>query len=148
MRDIAVKRFAENFDLTTYRDNNGQFNVAIKNVGTIISGPKFQKLETSRVNRKESLNDTANSLSITFRERPEQNLTSKFRGGKLSSLMKTRNEDILRLQNSMDEIAFNLVKTVNGLHMRCYVNRDIQVREDGTCPTSGSKRKNNWNKVF
>ena len=39
------------------------------------------------------------TLSITFRERPEQNLTSKVRGGKLSSLMKTRNEDILRFKN-------------------------------------------------
>jgi len=148
MRDIAVKRLAESFDLTTYRDNNGQFNVAIKNVGTIISGPKFQKLETSRVNRKESLNDTANSLSITFRERPEQNLTSKFRGGKLSSLMKTRNEDIVRLQNSMDEIAFNLVTTVNGLHERGYVNRDIPMREDGSLPDADQKGKTTGIKFF
>ena len=63
MRDLAVKRLSESFDITTYRDNNGQFNVAIKNIGTIISGPKFQKLETTRVNRKESLNDTAKGFS-------------------------------------------------------------------------------------
>ena len=149
MRDLAVKRLSENFDIHTYTDNNGQFNVAIRNVGTIISGPKFQKLSTTRVNRSQSLNDTANSLDIFFSERPDQSLTGKFKGGRLSSLMKVRNEDIQRLQKSIDDIAFNLVSSVNAIHERGFVNRTIQMNQDENTPAmQDSKGKTTGIKFF
>lgn len=131
MRDLSIKRLSEKFDLTTYSDNNGQYNVAIKNIGTIISGPKFQELISSRVNRKESLNDTANSLNIYFKERQNQNLSPKFRGGMLSSLLKVRNVDIVRFQKNVDNIAYNLASSVNSVHQRGFVNRNVETGPDG-----------------
>jgi flagellar hook-associated protein 1 FlgK len=49
----------------------------------------------------------------------------------LSSLLKVRNEDILRLQRDVDNIAYNLVTSVNSIHQRGFVNRTIPIGPEG-----------------
>lgn len=78
-------------------------------------------------------------VEVFFKSRPAHKITQKFKSGRLSSLIKVRNEDIRKNQEEIDQIAFDFAKSVNAIHSRGYVGRPVQEFEDGRTVASDAK---------
>jgi flagellar hook-associated protein 1 FlgK len=72
------------------------------------------------------------SVEVVLKDRPSQPITDKFQGGTLASIIKVRNEDLKKLQEDMDGIAFQFTTSVNSIHRQGFVNRPITIGPDGT----------------
>ncbi|MFZ8934080.1 MAG: flagellar hook-associated protein FlgK [Bacteriovoracaceae bacterium] len=135
-RDRLLKRLSEYFKIHHYEDNRGNFNVNIDGVGTIVSGVKMIGLRVGRVSKENSLNNMEGSLMLYFEGRPSNPITHKFRGGRMEALIKTRNEDLQKLQSNLDKIAFQLSKAVNNIHNQGFASRSVEVSPDGSVSQS------------
>ncbi len=138
-RDLAVRNLAKSFKVHTYQDNKGQFVVAARGVGTLVTATQVQRLQIGTSNKENSTNGLPGSADIFFEGKPAHILTKKFQGGSLASLAKVRNEEIVDIKNKIDSIAYNLTKSVNAIHRRGYVNRKIEVGEQGSVSDVDSK---------
>ncbi|WP_127715658.1 flagellar hook-associated protein FlgK [Halobacteriovorax sp. HLS] len=138
-RDLAIRKLAESFDVNTYVDSKGKYVVSAKGVGTLVTGTLVQKLEVGTRNKEDSANGLAGSAEIYFEGKPAFPLTHKFKGGKLSSMIKVRNEDIVEVKTKVNHIAYNLSKSVNAIHRRGYVNRSLTKDEAGNVSSVDNK---------
>ncbi len=138
-RDLAVRNLAKSFNVHTYQDNKGQFVVAARGVGTLVTATQVQRLQIGTSNKENSTNGLPGSADIFFEGKPAHLLTRKFQGGSLASLAKVRNEEIVAIKNKVDTIAYNLTKSVNAIHRRGYVNRSLDVNEQGSASSIDSK---------
>lgn len=130
-RDLAIRNLSESFSVNTYFDNKGQYVVSAKGVGTIVTGTQVQRLEVGTRNKEDSSNGLAGSSEIFFEGKPAFPITDKLRGGKLSAMIKVRNEDIVETKKSINHISYNLAKSVNAIHRRGYVNRKLTPDANG-----------------
>ena len=124
-RDKAVRKLSEYFKVHYYHDNRGSFTVMARGIGSLVTGGIGQKMATAYKSREESSNNMANSIEVFMAGRPQFKITERFQEGILSSLVKLRNKDIRSLQDNMDTIAYELIQTVNAIHRRGFVNRNI-----------------------
>ena len=129
-RDMAVRKLSEYFKVHYYLDNKNAFSVLARGVGSIITGGIGHKLASAYKSKEESSNNMANAIEVYMAEKPQYRISERFREGKLASLIKLRNKDIRELQDNMDNIAYELIQTVNAIHRRGFVNRDIQIGPD------------------
>ena len=130
-RDMAIRGLSESFQIHTYSDNRGNFIVNAVGVGTLVSGGNTQELAAGSLSEDKSSNNMAGSVEIYFKSRPSQPITKNFKNGRLTSLVRTRNEDIQDLQKKTDDIAYEFGMTVNAVHRRGYVQRPIAVDAAG-----------------
>lgn len=138
-RDLAVRNLSKSFKVHTYQDSKGQYVVTAKNVGTLVTGTLAQHLQVGTKNKSDSANNLAGSAEIFFKGKPAHSISHKFQGGSIASLIRVRNQDIVEIKEKVDTIAFNLSKSVNAIHRRGFVNRQIQVSESGQASTVDSK---------
>ncbi|OUR92859.1 flagellar hook-associated protein FlgK [Halobacteriovorax marinus] len=130
-RDLAVRNLSKSFKIHTYQDNGGKYVVAAKGVGTLVTGTLAQHLQVGTKNKADASNGLAGSTEIYFKGKPAHVITQKFQGGSIASLVKVRNKDIVSIKSKVDTIAFNLSKSVNAIHRRGFVNRELEVSESG-----------------
>lgn len=140
-RDQLIRNLAEYFSINTYLDDHGNYVVNAKGVGTLVAGGANQEIKVSGTNEKNSSNGMENSLEIFFANRPGEKITGKFQDGKLASVLKVRNEDIVDLKNKMDRLAFEFSSSVNAIHRRGFVNRKIEMDKSGRDLASSDDRK-------
>ncbi len=131
-RDLALKNLSEYFKIHTYEDEKKRFVVSAQGIGTLVSGLSVQDLATVSMNKEQSSNNMSGSLEIILKDRPAQRISDSFQSGKLSSLTKVRNSDLKKLQDDVDNIAYSFVQSVNAIHRRGFVNRHIDVDQNGT----------------
>lgn len=136
-RDVVIRKMSKNFKLSTYLDNKSNFNVHMDGVGTLVTGPNAIPLTTGRVSKDKAINNMEGSLIIFFKNRPTSPMTHKFKLGNIQGLVSARNVEIQRLQKNIDKIAYEFAKTVNSIHQKGYVNRQIEVDASGK-PVAGS----------
>ncbi len=117
-RDLALRSLSEYFKIHTYVDGKNHFTVNAEGLGTLVSAGQVSELATRGMHEADSKNNMPGSIDIFFKDRPATPVSHKFMRGKLSSLLKARNEDIFQLQKDVDKIAFNLVKSVNAVHQQ------------------------------
>ncbi|MCP4913670.1 MAG: flagellar hook-associated protein FlgK [Oligoflexia bacterium] len=130
-RDLAVRELSKSFKIHTYLDEKNNFNVSAVGVGTLVSGGQFQELAVAGTSIKDSANGMDGAMEVYFKERPSQNMSAKIRGGKLASMIKSRNEHIKNLQDKVDNIAFEFANTVNAIHRRGFVARPVEEGPNG-----------------
>lgn len=130
-RDEVIVKLAEQFDLLTYEDNRGNFNVQIGNVGTLVTGGETIELAVGKVSKEKSLNNMEGSLVIFFDKRPGSFITHKFQRGQLGASIEVRNNEIQRLQQQIDSIAYEFSHVVNNIHNQGFVNRKIEMDVEG-----------------
>lgn len=130
-RDMAVKTLAEYFAVNVYSDEKGRFNVAAEGVGTLVSGGQCQELMSGYSNKDELSANTSGSLEIYFKSRPSQSINASLNSGRLGALVKTKNDDLKKQMEQMDEIAFELVHTVNAIHRRGFAHQGGIVNLNG-----------------
>ena len=130
-RDLALRHLSEHFKIHTYSDERNRFVVTAQGIGTLITGLNVQELATISKNKNDSTNNMNGSVEIVLKDRPSQKITDKFQGGSLAAVVKVRNEDIKRLQQDIDGIAYQFMTSVNTIHRQGFVNRTIKIGEDG-----------------
>ena len=126
-RDKAVRKLSEYFTLHYYYDNKGSFTLSARGVGSLVVGGIGNKFATAYKSKEESSNNMANSIEVYMGQGSQYKVTERFREGILASLVKLRNKDIRNLQDNMDNIAYELVQTVNSIHRQGFANRNIPV---------------------
>lgn len=131
-RDVALKNLSEEFKIHTYTDEKGRFVVTAQGIGTLVTGLHTQELAVISKNKENSSNNMNGSVEVVLKDRPSQPITSKFQGGTLAAVIKVRNEDLKKLQDDMDGIAFQFTTSVNSIHRQGFVNRPISIGPDGT----------------
>ena len=129
-RDIALRNLSNNFKIHTYVDEKNRFIVTAQGIGTLVTGLHTQELGTITNNKNESTNAMNGSVEIVLKDRPSQKITDLFKGGTLASIVKVRNEDLKKLQNDIDSIAYQFTTSVNAIHRQGFVNRPITIGAD------------------
>ncbi|MBC99599.1 MAG: flagellar hook-associated protein FlgK [Halobacteriovoraceae bacterium] len=138
-RDMAIRELSKSFKIHTYSDEKNNFIVAAVGVGTLVAGSQYQELAAAGTALSDSSSGMDGSVEVFFKSRPAHKITHKFKSGRLSSLIKVRNEDIRKNQEEIDQIAFDFAKSVNAIHNRGYVGRPVQEFEDGRTVASDAK---------
>ncbi len=131
-RDLSLKTLSEFFKIHTYTDEKNRFVVAAQGIGTLVTALHTQDLAVTSKNKAESTNNMNGTVEVVLKDRPTQIITSKFQGGSLASVIKVRNEDLKKLQEDMDSIAYQFTNSVNAIHRQGFVNRPITIGTDGT----------------
>lgn len=134
-RDLQILELSKSFEIHTYTDDRNNFVVSAQGVGTLVSAGQYQQLQTGGTSIDRSSNNMDGSVEIYFMNRPGQAITQNFQKGRFSSMLEVRNNDIRRLQERTDDIAYNFANSVNAVHRRGYVNRPIEGSLDGHVPT-------------
>lgn len=130
-RDTALRNLSEHFKIHTYVDEKNRFIVTAQGIGTLVTGLNVQDLGTVTQNKNDSSNGMNGSVEIVLKDRPSQKITDAFKGGSLAAIIKVRNEDLKKLQNDIDGIAYQFITSVNAIHRQGYVNREIPIGADG-----------------
>ncbi len=130
-RDMALRSLSENFKVHTYVDEKNRFIVTAQGIGTLITGLQVQELGTISKNRGDSSNNMNGSIEIVLKDRPSQKITNEFKGGTLAAITKVRNEDLRKLQDDIDGIAFQFTTSVNTIHRQGFANRPIAMDAEG-----------------
>jgi len=130
-RDLGVRELAKSFNISTYADEKNKFVVFAKGVGPLVIGGISQELKVGKLAKADSANNMDGSVEIFVEGRPNFPISGKFSGGIVSSLLIARNEDIFKLQNKIDSIAYDFINTVNAIHRRGFINRPIEMDAEG-----------------
>lgn len=130
-RDMALRTLSENFKIHTYSDEKGRFVVTAQGIGTLVTGLTVQEIATTSKNQEDSSNGMNGSVEIVLKDRPSQKITDLFKGGSLAAVVKVRNEDLKKLQQDIDGIAYQFMTSVNTIHRQGFVNRPIVIGADG-----------------
>lgn len=130
-RDIAIRNLSENFKIDTYVDEKGHFVITAQGIGTLVTGLHVQELGTISRNKDQSSNGMNGSIEIVLKDRPSQKITDSFKSGTLASIAKVRNVDLKKLQDDVDNIAFQFMTSVNTVHRQGFANRPISIGADG-----------------
>ncbi len=138
-RDMALRSLSENFKIHTYVDEKNRFVVTAQGIGTLVTGLHTQELATITQNKTDSSNGMNGSVEIVLKDRPSQKITDLFKGGTLAAIIKVRNEDLKKLQNDIDGIAYQFTTSVNTIHRQGFVNRQITIGADGKPATVDQK---------
>lgn len=128
-RDSEIRELSKVVKVNTYIDGRRNYVVNASGVGTLVSAGNTLELIAKGVPRSESSNDYPGSVEIYYKMRPNNSITNKFKKGELSSLIKVRNEDIHFARKKMDDLAFNLSKSVNEIHRKGF-RKDSKVPDN------------------
>ncbi|MCB9060641.1 MAG: flagellar hook-associated protein FlgK [Halobacteriovoraceae bacterium] len=137
-RDQHIRTIAEYFDVHTYQDEKNRFVVSIQGVGTLVAAGEVQSLNFG-TNPDGTAPNNQGSIDIFFEDRKSFPVTSKIRGGKIGALISVRDGDLDALKSQIDQIAYNTTKSVNAIHRRGFVNREIDII-DGEEPVKFDRR--------
>ena len=138
-RDTQLRELSESFKINTYLDNKNNFIVNAAGVGTLVAGTQIQELAASGISKEDSSNNMAGSVEIYLKNKPSHPITTKFKGGKLASMLQVRNTDITNLRERVDTIAYEFTNTVNAIHRRGFASRKVNVDEAGIADTFDNK---------
>jgi flagellar hook-associated protein 1 FlgK len=139
-RDSAIRALSEYVKVHTYFDNKNHFNVDAVGIGTLVSAGHVAELQIKPLNKDDSPNQMGGAYAIVFKDKSSLDISSKFKVGKLGSLIKVRDEDIFQLQKEIDSIAFNFSNAVNSIHKQGYINKPLTLDpETGTYSSKDGK---------
>ena len=130
-RDILMRQLSEYFKIRTYESKKDGLHVIAQGIGTLIAGKQVQKFTTASNSKDSSGNNLDGSREIYFQARSKAPISEKFVTGRLGAMLMVRNKDQRVLRENIDNIAFELVNSVNAFHKRGFVGRKVPLGEDG-----------------
>lgn len=112
-RDLLLKQLGEKVEISWAEGKNGQVSVTAGQTAILVSGSTATDLMTQR---------TAERDRIEIYYRKDEfgsafNLTNNFKGGKIGGLLDVRDNIVEDALKNVDELAYNLAKEVNTLHI-------------------------------
>jgi flagellar hook-associated protein 1 FlgK len=136
-RDSQVRELSKYLKINTYTDNKGQYVVNANGMGSLVIGNINIELASGMINPTDSAKNKGQA-EIYFSERKDVMLTNKIKGGMLGALIDTREQEVTHGENKTDELAYNLVHLTNAIHRKGFVNKPIQLDQQGQ-PIGGAK---------
>lgn len=128
-RDNKINQLSEFFQTKVYSDGKGRYVVSAEGVGTLVAGGEAQLLAVGGDNRTGSEPD--GRMHVYFKNRPSYPFTNKIKKGELAAMIAVRDQDIGQLRKNVDLVAFEFINTVNAIHRRGYVNRQVKLDPQG-----------------
>ncbi len=138
-RDQIVRNIAEYFTVHTYEDKKGQYVVNVQGVGTLVTGGVTNKLIAVRDSGPEGAKGKG-KVEIQLEGRPGKPVSQKFLKGSIQAMINTRDNEIEKLSNDLDELAHGLAKSTNAIHRRGFVNKKIPTDQNGNIVHSENSR--------
>jgi flagellar hook-associated protein 1 FlgK len=138
-RDLSLRHLSEHFKIHTYSDEKNRFVVSAQGIGTLVTGANVQEFGIISKNQTDSSNNMNGSIEVVLKDRPSQTVTQEFHSGSLASVIKVRNEDIRKLQDDIDNIAYQFTTSVNSVHRQGFANRPIAMDAEGN-PVQSDKK--------
>ncbi len=136
-RDRSLRQLAEHFPVQSYYDEQNRFVVNVEGLGTLVSGDLEQELQVGNRLADQASNDQKPHLELFFKSRPGESISSRFRGGALGALLRTRNEDLQAVETQLNEMAHSLALATNAIHRQGFTNRAVPVDERTGLPMPG-----------
>ena len=140
-RDRALRTLTEYFPVQSYTDNQGQFVVSIEGVGSIVAGGMVQELSAGAAVKNGQNSADKGNVEIFFTNRPGVSFTEKLKGGTLGAQLKTRDDEIVGLEQQLDELAHGLVLATNAIHRRGFANHPVPVDAQGNPVPNAAQKK-------
>ncbi len=128
-RDRRVNQLSEYFQTKVYQDGKGRYVVSADGVGTLVAGGQAQLLTVGGDTRNGAKLD--GKLHVFFKGRPSAPFTDRIKGGELSAMFKVRDQDIKELRDEIDTVAFEFINSVNAVHRRGFINKEINIDQQG-----------------
>ena len=121
-RDMLVRELSKSFEVHTYTDGRNNYIVSAKGVGTLVSAGQNQTLRVGTQSAEKSSNGMPGSVEVYFESRPSKSISKNFKGGRLSSMIDVRNQNISGLQEHVDQVAYEFAKSVNAIHRKGFIH--------------------------
>jgi flagellar hook-associated protein 1 FlgK len=114
-RDLAMKKLGTYVDTSVHLDKDGAYNVDVKGVGPLVSGPNAEKF-TVRRSPDDGKGKPENSFTIAFSGSASGDVTHAVKGGKIGALLEVRDSTLSSILNRLDELASAVTQSVNAIH--------------------------------
>lgn len=114
-RDLALKKLASYMDLSLHKDRKGNIDIDIKGAGPLITGNQAEQLSVEHT-PADLDGKTDGAFDIKTTGTSSGKLTHALHGGKLGALVSARDQMISSIFDRLDELAFNLIGSVNAIH--------------------------------
>jgi flagellar hook-associated protein 1 FlgK len=112
-RDLLLKQLGEKVEISWAEGKNGQVSVTAGQTAILVSGSTATDIITQK-------SDERDRVEIFYRKDEfgtAFNLTENFKGGKIGGLLEVRDVIVEEALKNVDELAYNLAKEVNTLHI-------------------------------
>ena len=112
-RDLLLKQLGEKVEISWAEGTNGQVSVTAGNTAILVSGSTATDLKAKRTADR-------NRVEIFYSQDQygsDFKLTDNFKGGKIGGLLDVRDNIIEEAISNVDELAYNIAKEVNTLHI-------------------------------
>ncbi len=123
-RDSVIKKLSAYMELSAFKDNSGGVNLDIRGVGPLVAGSRSETIQAIRTlsdgqGKEDGMLDISSSGSAHGR------ITHQIQGGKLGALLEARDQVISSVLGRLDEMAFAVAQSVNGIHSQGYTQSGI-----------------------
>lgn len=112
-RDLLLRKLSEKVNISWAEGKTGMVNVTAGNTAILVSGSQSSELSTMRRAGDERV-QVFYSLNSTG---TKTDLTDQFSHGTLGSAIQVRDQNVLEMKKSVNEIAYNLATEVNKAHI-------------------------------
>ncbi|MFN8791420.1 MAG: flagellar hook-associated protein FlgK [Bdellovibrionales bacterium] len=112
-RDLLLKQLGEKVEISWAEGKDGQVAVTAGSTAILVSGSSSTELLSKKT-------DGRDLVQIHYREDEHgsmYNLTEQFKGGQLGGLLEVRDVIIEEALANVDELAYNMAKEVNRIHI-------------------------------
>lgn len=114
-RDLVLKKLGTFVDVSMHTDKDGNYNVDVKGIGPIVIGSHAETFSTAR-GPADADGKPTNSVDITTTASASPNVTHRIKGGKVGSLLESRDQLLSTVINRIDELAYTIGTAVNQVH--------------------------------
>ncbi|MES3036471.1 MAG: flagellar hook-associated protein FlgK [Bdellovibrionota bacterium] len=115
-RDLMIKKLGEKVDITWAEGKDGMVSITAGNTAILVSGMSSNELIAKTTGERDR-------TEVFFKNSENGTLfqiTNNFTGGKLGGCLEVRDKTIEEFVAKNDELAYNLAKEVNSLHIEGY----------------------------
>ncbi len=116
-RDLALKKLSTFLDTTSHYDKQRNVCVDLRGGGPLISGSSHDVLTLDRTPADED-GKLDGSYDVQSGGKISGPLTHHIKGGKLGALIEVRDKTVTTILNRLDDMAFAITESVNGIHMQ------------------------------
>lgn len=112
-RDLLLKQLGEKVEISWAEGTNGQVSITAGSTAILVSGSTATDLKAKRT-------DARDRVEIFYSQDQygsEFKLTDNFKGGKIGGLLDVRDNIIEDALGHVDELAYNIAKEVNTIHI-------------------------------
>jgi flagellar hook-associated protein 1 FlgK len=119
-RDLAVRQLAKYVDIKTVPTETGAITVTAGRMGPLVLASESFDLGAFRSSEGPNPGTLRVFMMSQVNNTKPKDVTEKIEGGEVSGLLNIRDSVIPNLMGKIDQLAYNLASSVNGVHSQAY----------------------------